>query len=92
MYILCDLFRKYADVDMIIILGNAPLKGEGGGGGRYSLWRPIWGVSTWYPLGRVPHSTIANVKMWLDKAVIDGMQGSKGKLWLMGYQMQFSVI
>ena len=31
MYILCDLFRKYADVDMIIILGNAPLKGEGGG-------------------------------------------------------------
>ena len=33
MYILCDLFRKYADVDMIIILGNAPLKGEGGGGG-----------------------------------------------------------
>ena len=35
MYILCDLFRKYADVDMIIILGNAPLKGEGGGGTPY---------------------------------------------------------
>ena len=70
-----------------------PLWREKGGGG--TPYNGLYGESlpgTPPYLGRVPHSTVANVKMWLNKAVIDGMQGGRGKQWLMGYQMQFSLI